>query len=279
MAYKSLLTITTDKDTCGAALTRAIDLARAGDSHLDVQCLGIDRTQMGYYYGGANVLIQQDALQTAQKAAEELEAEIRAQLKAEDISWACETVVTQMVGVTRVVTHRARFSDLVVLPKPYGEGCGQEHEVIIEAAMFEGNAPVLVIPPDNKAPIAPRRVTIAWNESAESLSAVRSALPMLQAADFVNIAVIDPPTHGPDRSDPGGALSQMLARQGVTAEISVLAKTMPRVADVLTRHVRDLDAELLVMGAYGHSRFREAILGGATRDMLEMAEVPVLMAH
>jgi len=61
--------------------------------------------------------------------------------------------------------------------------------------------------------------------------------------------------------------------------VTVLAKSMPRVSDVLARHLRDVDAELLVMGAYGHSRFREAIIGGATRDLLERAEVPVLLAH
>ena len=83
----------------------------------------------------------------------------------------------------------------------------------------------------------------------------------------------------PERSDPGGLLCQLLVRHGVQAEVSVLARTLPRVSDVLARHVRDLDAGLLVMGAYGHSRFREAILGGATRDMLEAAEVPVFLAH
>ena len=66
---------------------------------------------------------------------------------------------------------------------------------------------------------------------------------------------------------------------GVRAEVSVLARTLPRISDILARHVRDQNADLLVMGAYGHSRFREAILGGATRNMLEQAEVPVLMAH
>jgi nucleotide-binding universal stress UspA family protein len=65
----------------------------------------------------------------------------------------------------------------------------------------------------------------------------------------------------------------------VRAEVTVLAKTLPRVSDVLIRHLRDANADLLVMGAYGHSRFREAILGGATRDMLEKAEVPVFLAH
>jgi nucleotide-binding universal stress UspA family protein len=74
-------------------------------------------------------------------------------------------------------------------------------------------------------------------------------------------------------------LSQFLARHGVKAEIDVLSKTMPRVSDVLMRHVSDVNADMIVMGAYGHSRFREAILGGATRSMLEKATVPVLMAH
>ena len=59
----------------------------------------------------------------------------------------------------------------------------------------------------------------------------------------------------------------------------MLARTLPRVSEVLCRHARDIDADMIVMGGYGHSRFREAILGGATRDMLEIAEIPVLMAH
>jgi len=279
MAYKSLLTINTDEETGAAPLAQAIAMAQAGDAHLDVHCLGIDRSQTGYYYAGANALIYQENLQRAQQESEALEAKTRELLKGETISWACETGVAQLASLNRVVAHRARFSDLVILPKPYGKGRGQEAEVIVESAMFEGHAPVLVMPGDGAPNAAPKRVIVAWNESSEALAAVRAALPVLKAADSVNITVIDPPTHGPDRSDPGGALSQMLVRHGVKAEISVLAKTLPRVADVLTRHVRDIDADLLVMGAYGHSRFREAILGGATRYMLELAEVPVLMAH
>jgi nucleotide-binding universal stress UspA family protein len=122
-------------------------------------------------------------------------------------------------------------------------------------------------------------VVLAWNQSAEAMGAIRAALPFLVDADACNIVIVDPPRHGADRSDPGGALSQMLARHGVKPEISVVAGTMPRTADVLLRHSGDWQADLLVMGAYGHSRFREAVLGGATRDMLEAATLPVLMNH
>ena len=108
---------------------------------------------------------------------------------------------------------------------------------------------------------------------------MRRALPLLRAADQVCIAIVNPPAHSPERSDPGGLLTQMLARHGVRAEVAVLAKTLPRVSDVLMRHMGDIDAGLLVMGAYGHSRLREAILGGATRNVLENTEWPVLLAH
>ena len=145
--------------------------------------------------------------------------------------------------------------------------------------MFEGRAPVLVVPDDATLSGQPKTVMAAWNESVEALTAMRMALPFLMSADLVRIVIIDPPQHGPERSDPGGLLSQMLARHGVTCEIDVLSKTMTRVSDVLNRHATDTGSEMIVMGAYGHSRFREAILGGATRNMLEQAKVPVFMAH
>ena len=120
---------------------------------------------------------------------------------------------------------------------------------------------------------------VAWNESVEALAAIHRALPILQAADNVRVTVIDPPAHGPERSDPGGLLSQMLARHGAKCEIDVLSRSMHRISDVINRHAADTGADLVVMGAYGHSRFREAILGGATRNMLEQSEVPVFLAH
>ncbi|HAW45742.1 MAG TPA: universal stress protein, partial [Roseovarius sp.] len=85
------------------------------------------------------------------------------------------------------------------------------------------------------------------------------------------VVVIDPPMHGPNRSDPGGLLAQYLSRHGAKTEIDVLSRSLPRVSDVLLRHMTDMDADMVVMGAYGHSRFREAIFGGATRYMLEQA--------
>ncbi len=279
MAFKSLLTVLSDTNLVTTPVAQGLALARSLDAHLDSLCLGVDRSQTGYYYAGANAMILQETLTRAHSEAEAIENEVKSLMQGSGVRWATETGVTQIADLGRHVAARARFSDLVILPKPYGQERGAELEPTVEAALFEGQAPVLMVPDNCASVTTPKTISIGWNESAEALVAVRAALPFLKTADLVRVVVIDPPTHGPNRSDPGGMLSQFLSRHGVRVEIDVLSKTMPRVSDVLLRHARDSNVEMLVMGAYGHSRFREAILGGATRNMLEMADVPVFMAH
>lgn len=279
MAYKTLTSILTDQNADAAALSAAVDVARREDAHLEILCLGIDRTQPAFYYAGAGAVANQVSVDEAEHDAKALEDFVTAYMAPQGINWSVRAIAAQATGLSQFLAHQIRFSDMAILSKPYGEGRGHESEAIVESALFDAGIPVLVLPDATPFPEHMKQVIVAWNEGREALSAIRAALPLLIAADNVDITIIDPPRHGPNRSDPGGALSQMLARHGVRAEVSVLAKTMPRVSDVLTRHMADKNADLLVMGAYGHSRFRESILGGATRNMLQMAKFPVLMAH
>jgi nucleotide-binding universal stress UspA family protein len=282
MAYKSILSVATSAAKLEPAISAASAIAMAHDGHLDVLALGIDRTQVGYSYIGGGAVLLQVGMDRAEADAKAVEAAARAALagQPDGLRWSVEGAVAQLGGLADLISLRARFADLVVVSRPYGDKQGADGEAVVESALFEGQAPVLVLPDDPKAALRkPERIVIGWNQSREALIAVRRAMPFLKRAALVNIAVIDPPAHGPERSDPGGALCQMLVRHGVRAEVSVLAKTMPRVSDVLGRHIVDMNADMLVMGAYGHSRFTEAILGGATRNMLEHTSVPVLMAH
>ncbi|WP_027244676.1 universal stress protein [Leisingera daeponensis] len=279
MSYKSLLTVLTAAETATAPLAQIAALAEEFGAHADALCLGVDRTQTGYYYAGANAMVLQETLARAQEEAEAIQAGAVETLQRAGVPFATDSGVAQIADLGRHVARHARFSDLVVLGKPYGKEKRAEAEPIVESALFEGRAPVLVVPDKGEPLRRPKTVLVAWNESIEAMTAIRRSLPFLTGADLVRIAVIDPPQHGPERSDPGGMLAQMLSRHGVTCEIDVLSKTLTRVSDILNRHAADTAAELIVMGAYGHSRFREAILGGATRNMLEQAAVPVLMAH
>ncbi|MCI5109110.1 MAG: universal stress protein [Marivita sp.] len=279
MSYKTILAAVTDPAHLTETLAQAISMAGALDAHLDVLCIGVDRTQTGYYYAGMNAAVLQETLHQAREDASELATAAKAQMDTSGLRWGVTEAVCQLADVARFVASHARFADLAIVPRPYGEDRGIELEPVVEGALFEGQSPVIVLPDTGPELKQPQKVAIGWNESAEALRAVRSALPFLSAAQSVHIVVIDPPKHGPTRSDPGGQLSQFLARHGVKVEIDVLSKTMPRVSDVMRRHVTDISADMVVMGAYGHSRFREAILGGATRNMLETCEVPVFMAH
>lgn len=281
MAYKSILTVATSAEGLLPVVSAAAQIALRADAHLDALSLGIDRTQVGYAYVGSGAVMIAAAMDRAEDDARDAHKALTAAIGAQtpDLRVASDSAVTQLGALTDVIAGRARYADLVVLPLPYGKGRGIEDEAVIEAALFEGLAPVLVVPENGMPDNEPRRIVIGWNQSREALVATRRALPFLRRAESVSIVVIDPPPHGPERSDPGGLLCQLLVRHGVHAEVTVLARTLPRVSDVLARHLRDVNADLLVMGAYGHSRFREAIMGGATRDMLEKAQVPVFLAH
>ena len=281
MAYKSVLTVATNAPKVPAILRDASALCRNQDAHLSILALGVDTLQVGYAYVGASAGLMQVALEQVEDAARAIETAVHIAVAAEQqiLQWDVEAAVTQLGALTEIVAQKARFADLVILPKPYGPRIGAEAEAVVEAVLFEGQAPVLVLPDEGLGPLPIEQVVIAWNQSREAMVATRRAMPFLRAAESVTIAVIDPPHHGVERADPGGALCQMLVRHGVKAEISVLPRSQPRISDVLNQKVLDMNAGLLVMGAYGHSRFREAVMGGATRSMLEQMVVPVLMAH
>ena len=279
MAYKSILTVLTDDQDVDRVLDAVIPFARAANAHLDVLCLGVDHTQTGYYFEGATALVLDDALEFTKQEALKLEAAVRTRLHKSEISWGAEAIVTQTTGLSTIVSRRARFADLVILSKPYGEGHGADDPAVVETAMFQAQAPVLILADGTPLPATPKQVVLAWNESPEALSAARRALPFLKMADEVSILIIGTERHGTGTADPGMALATWLSRHGIKAEISLVAQTLSRVSDQINRFVVDQNADLLVMGAYGHSRFREAILGGATRNLLEHATGPVFLAH
>ncbi|MFB9223402.1 universal stress protein [Paracoccus cavernae] len=277
MGYKSILTILTETSQ-RAQLDAAIAIARREDAHLDVFCLGVDHTQNGYFYAGASAYVFQEAIDKAMAAAGELEDKVRAYLEGKDLRWSVDSAVAQLGGLSTLIGMRARFSDLVVLGRPYDREINPDGEALTEAALFEGSAPVLIVPGEISETFG-TRILVAWNQSNEALVAARRALPFLQAAEEVEVTVVDPSPHSAEGAEPGNTFCQMLTRQGVKADVAVLARTLPKISEIIARRATEIGADMIVMGAYGHSRFRQAILGGATRNMLETANIPVFLAR
>lgn len=278
MAYRTILTVLT-ADADMDQLEAAIVAARRHEAHLEVFCLGIDRAQAAYYFAGTSAYVFQENVDAAMETADRLAKAARARLSREDLSWAVEAAAVQSGGLATLVGMRARYSDLAIQLRRGSESKLTDSDASLEAALFDGGAPMLVVPQSGLAADYGRRVMVGWNQSEEAMTAVRRALPLMQKADLVEITVIDPSPHGPERSDPGGALCHMLARHGVRCEIAVLARTLPQTSQILMQRAMDTGADLLVVGAYSHSRFRQSILGGTTRNLLSQCKIPILMAR
>jgi nucleotide-binding universal stress UspA family protein len=171
----------------------------------------------------------------------------------------------------------ARFCDISMVPLKEGDGGGQE---IAERLVFESGRPVLVFPeePERALPAAIETVAVAWDSSRPSARAVADAMPLLRRAKEVRFFTVVDDKAIRD-AGLGDTLAKHLARHGVEATMEdVRAKGRPTglaFADYVAEHKVDL----LVMGAYGHSRMREFILGGATDNMLTRPPTFVLMSH
>jgi nucleotide-binding universal stress UspA family protein len=181
--------------------------------------------------------------------------------------------------VVGAVKRHARYADLTVI----GQGLDlkdapRELMFLPEELVLGVGRPMLVVPRYGTFERIGERVLIAWNGSREATRAVHDAIPILQRATQVTVLSIDPDEASQPRT-PSADIALHLARHGIAAEADSTASLDIGVGDVLLSRAADLGADLIVMGAYGHSRVREMVLGGATRHLLQHMTVPVLMSH
>jgi nucleotide-binding universal stress UspA family protein len=178
----------------------------------------------------------------------------------------------------REVSRLAQYFDATVLEQPNPEGPDTSN--VIEAVLFGSGRPVLIVPYIIlHVPSQLRTVLVAWNEGRLAARAIADALPLLQMADRVEVVTVS--GTNPRGSWHGSAdmMAQHLAQHGIKADMKALAKGDVDIGSTLVSYAADVSADLIVMGAYGHSRLREIVLGGTTRTILQSMPVPVLMAH
>ncbi|OZA08664.1 MAG: hypothetical protein B7Y02_12450, partial [Rhodobacterales bacterium 17-64-5] len=180
MSYKSILTVVTNPATAEASVSAAAHMALGFDAHLEVMALGVDQSQVGYAYIGAGAVLTEFSLEQAEADARAAADAATAVLAGMDpaLRYSVETVVAEMGSLTAVVGNAASFVDLVVQCRPYNGHQNYKAEAIVEAALFEGRASVLIIPETLMGKTSklehlanPRRVLLAWNQSSEALAA------------------------------------------------------------------------------------------------------------
>ena len=183
--------------------------------------------------------------------------------------------------MARLLAERARFADLLLLGQSDSENPPTLSAFSLpEKVVVEAGTPILVVPPRGAFDDIGRHVLVTWDGSREAARAVRDALPLLKTAKRVSLLAVDPARQGHihPTADAAGAAAH-LARHGVRTEPTELPSGERSITTVLLAHLAALGADLLVMGAYGHPRLSEFMLGGTTQDLLETAPIPILTSH
>jgi nucleotide-binding universal stress UspA family protein len=278
MPYKTLLVHVDGGARAPVRIDVAARLARRFDAHLIglhaltvVKLPGYARVAME---GGAG--IEEFQAKAATEAARQAEQIFSRGVNAVGLS---KTEWRASRGdAAEVAPIHARYADLVVVgqPNPSDES-GVEPE-LAERLVLAAGRPVVVVPYAGTFAEIGRRVLVAWNAGREATRALTDAIPMLREAKEAHVIAFNP-VGAPHGEVPGADIGLYLARHGIKVNVSQQTAEDVDVGNQLLSRAADLDADLIVMGAYGHSRMKELVLGGVTRTVLESMTVPVLMSH
>jgi nucleotide-binding universal stress UspA family protein len=178
-----------------------------------------------------------------------------------------------------VVVAQARCTDLVIASQANPDWYLSGYLDADEALVLDSGRPVLLVPKSARPDHVGKRVLAAWDGRREATRAVFDALPLLEAADSVNIVWANPPEDGEGGEPLGDDLVNALKRHDVACDVVKTLDSDTNVGAALLRAAADRNCDLLVMGCYGHSRLREFVFGGATRHVLQNMPIPVLMSH
>ncbi|MBC3880205.1 universal stress protein [Undibacterium sp. LX40W] len=279
MTYKSILVHVEDSKHATQRTIVAHELAKQFDSHLiGLAVTGISR----YVFEGSDFSISDPNIGLHLN-----DLHKRAERAIERFNYDCNSLGGNQFEANIANDEangglglRARYCDLIVI------GQSNPHEPspsvmsdFPEFMVVNAGRPTLIIPYAGAHTNISRRVVIAWDGSREAARAVTDSIPVLKKANSVQILILNPGANAEAHGDePGADIALYLARHGIKVEVCVRFSKND-IGDAILQISKELDASLLVMGAYGHSRFREMVMGGVTRHILENMNLPVLMSH
>ncbi|MDV7339246.1 universal stress protein [Terasakiella sp. A23] len=276
MSLKDILVHVDHTRSCHERIRAALKLAELHDAHLTALYVLSKPMIPGFIEAQLSKEVlkaQADASKEAAKEIEELFNDLAAGTNVR-VEWRC----VEGDLVEQVMLH-ARYFDLTVLGQndPEGDEAPGSNEMPDQILLRSGR-PVLIIPYVGTFDTIGEYVMTAWDGSRLAAAAINDAIPLMKGAKKVEVLAVDPQDskHGPI---PSADMSLHLARHGIKAEADHLASGGLSAGDTLLSYAADNSIDLIVMGGYGHRRWREVVLGGVTRHMLQHMTVPVFMTH
>ena len=273
MAFKSLLVGIVFDDRClqDSCIDYAARFAAAEGAHLSVTIgIPIIAAPSAMSIPQARALLHE--VNEERRSRGEL---MRVQLQAHELGIVVDCKITQdtYLAIQDQLVSASRVSDLIFL-SPSSDSLSAEQD-LVRAVLFMSGRPVMIVPSGWNKPPACKTVAIAWDGGTRAARAVGDAMPFPVRADQIEIICITPDR---EKSIAGAELATNLARHCRSVTVTDLAQAGD-VGTTIRNHAKTIGADLIVMGAYAHSRLWEFILGGATRDALENAQIPTLFSH
>jgi nucleotide-binding universal stress UspA family protein len=274
MSIKDILVHVDSTTASRARLRLALDLARAFDAHVCGLHV-VPEPTVPYVAPSAVERVEHAYRNQAERAGDQSEA-----LFQEETAASRDMAHWQgMAGnIADMLAERARLFDLLILGEFDEESAkGFSPYLLTEKVVAQSCPPALIAPNDRTGSVLGGRVAVAWDGSRAAARAIRDALPFLRKASDVHVLVADIDPAPENIRSP--ELIMHLARHGISAKLAHIKAKRGTAAHVLLGAVREVGADLLVMGAYGHAPLTEFLLGGATDDVLRHASVPILASH
>ncbi|MDB5546267.1 MAG: UspA domain protein [Hyphomicrobiales bacterium] len=258
-----------------SALPYAISFAAAAGAHLTAHWAAIRLVLPSAASSSTIAGLVKAENQRLTQIAKERSVALRADAEAAGVLCSAASLHTEYGEVMAEATRQSRVNDLTIVDTS-SAALGAARS-LAETVLFEGGRPILVVPPGCET-FSCRRVIVAWDGGAMASRAVASALPLLRAAEEVEVLSIAG-EKDLSKTVPGADLAAHLAHHNIKVSLKDLNANGRAVADVLRDQASMLDADLVVMGAYKHSRLRQWVLGGVTYSMLAETPTPLLMSH
>lgn len=272
MHIKDILMVARAGEPCEALLAVAALIAREHDAQVDGVCVYSEPDLQSSAAGGSVDLLAHRK-EAVERSVAPVEAAYRAAIADHGLSnsWS----IGEAEERTWALIRQARLADLVVVGLPGDDALARR---LAESLAINSGAPCLLVPCSAKKERLDR-VMLAWDGSREAKLAMDNGLAFMRAAKAVRVVIAHEDSDDAAHRSHGDQLLSHLARHGVEADLHVVSKPDEKIGDVLLAECATFSPDLLVMGAYGHARAREMVLGGATRTMLARAGQPVLMSH
>ena len=255
----------------------AISVANTFDAHLLGVAFVYDPIIPGTVMGGIPPQFIESQRIDSEKTARTAVARFEQAAKRAGVSYESLNVSASISGAAERLGRLARRFDVAIVGQPEREKSAPD-EVVDEGVLFESGRPVIFVPYIQKAVLKLDRVMVCWDGSRAATRAIADSLPFLRKAKKVEIVMVAGKA-GKEDEIPGVDLGQHLARHGLEVDVKRITAPDIDVSSTILSYAADTNADMIVMGGYGHSRLREFILGGVTRSILETMTVPALMSH